>query len=119
MDMCCVKRKTESTQRIMRNIIVKDLQPVGPVYNNPAVLGLRHPASSGLHFCEFGKGEIICEPRKVREIAHMDLCLSFGVELLLWLTNGDRARLYPLFVNQRNHCPVSTDNTTLQWLLIF
>src|SRR5258707_11855307 len=117
--MFCRMGKLEYTQRIRPMLICKELQPVCPIHDSTDFLGLRHPASSGLHFCQFGKGESICEPRKVREIAHMDLCLSFGVELLLWLTNGDRARLYPLFVNQRNHCPVSTDNTTLQWLLIF
>ena len=47
----------------------------------------------------------------------MDLLLSVGALLLLWLTNGDRARFYPLFMHQRNHRPVSTDDTPLQRLL--
>jgi hypothetical protein len=36
------------------------------------------------------------------------------VHLLLWLTNGNRARFYPLFVDQRNHCAIGTDDTPLE-----
>ncbi len=49
----------------------------------------------------------------------MDLSFSFGVDLLLWLPNGDRAGFYPLFVDQRNHRPIGTDDATLQRFLIF
>jgi hypothetical protein len=49
----------------------------------------------------------------------MDLPLSFGVELLLWLPNGDGARFCPLFLDQRDHGSISTDDASLQRLRVF
>ena len=49
----------------------------------------------------------------------MDLSFSFGIELLLWLPNGDGARFYPLCVNQGNHGPIGTDDAPLQRFRVF
>src|SRR5947207_2586858 len=49
----------------------------------------------------------------------MDLSFSLGIALLLWFTDGNGACLYPLFVNQRDHRPIRTDDTSLWRLFIF
>src|SRR5690242_5451300 len=48
----------------------------------------------------------------------MDLSHAARVELLLWLTNGDGAGFYPLFLHQRNHCAIRAKDTTLQQLRV-
>jgi hypothetical protein len=118
-DMFCCVGKIQDTHCIRPMPLRKRHTPVCSIHDGSDLFRLPHPAPSHLHFCQISKGRCIREPRKIRERAHMDLSFSLGVELLLWLPNGDGARFYPLFLDQRNHRPIGTDDAPLRWFLLF
>jgi hypothetical protein len=102
-----------------RCLSVKVCERVRSIHHGTDLLGLPHLAPPYLSFRLIDKGGSIREPRKIGEMAHMDLSLSIGGALLLWFADGHRARFCPLFLHQRNHGSISTKGTTLRcWLIV-
>ncbi len=111
--MFCGMWKIQDAQRVGPMPLGKGLAPVCAIRDRTDLFCLPDLAPVELHICQFGKGGGIGEPRKIRELANVDLWLSSGAALLVWLTNGDGAYLDPLFLDQRHHGSITADDRAL------